>query len=183
MSVQLPVTAAPDQAAMAADMAALTRQLRMLGNQAMRLAADVAARDAAEADRAAFDAYSQDSDMWLTVAQDIYRERQRRREFFDGDLFGEPAWDMLLDLYICDRQGKRVSVTAACLGAGVPETTALRWLKQLEKNGLLLREADRRDGRRSFVRLSELGYAKMTAYLQANRPAAARSVMPVPLAA
>lgn len=168
MSVQ-PVPATAD---VAADMAALTRQLRMLGNQAMRLAADVAAREAAEADRAAFDAYANDSDAWLVIAQDIYRERQRRREFFDGDLFGEPAWDILLDLYICDKQGKRVSVTAACLGAGVPETTALRWLKQLERQGLLLREADRQDGRRCFVRLSELGYAKMTAYLQANRPAA-----------
>ena len=89
-----------------------------------------------------------------------------RREFFDGDLFGEPAWDILLDLYICEKKGERVSITAACLGAGVPETTALRWLKQLEKGGLLLREADRRDARRSFIRLSELGYAKMTAYLK-----------------
>jgi len=162
---------------MAADIAALTRQLRMLGNQAMRLAADVAARDAAEADRSAFAAFESDSDLWLTVAQDIYRERQRRREFFDGDLFGEPAWDILLDLYICEKKGERVSITAACLGAGVPETTALRWLKQLEKGGLLLREADRRDARRSFIRLSELGYAKMTAYLKANRPAALGGAM------
>ena len=121
-----------------------------------------------------------DHPIWVELARQTYDDRRRRSKIFKSDeLFGEPAWDILLDLYICDKQGRRVSVTAACLGAGVPETTALRWLKQLERQGLLLREADRRDGRRCFVRLSELGYAKMTAYLQANRPARTGAVLPL----
>lgn len=158
---------------MSQDIASLTRQLRLLGNQAMRLAADVAAREAGEGhaadERSVFEALEHDSDTWLLVAEDIYRERQRRREFFGEDLFGEPAWDMLLDLYIAEKKNKRVSVTAACIGANCPGTTALRWLQQLEERGLLVREADKKDGRRSFVRLSEQGYAKMTDYLRVNR--------------
>ena len=154
---------------MTAEIADLTRQLRMLGNQAMRLAADVAARQAQQAERGAFDALERDSDVWLVVAQDLYRERQRRREIFGDDLFGEPAWDLLLDLYIAEKTGTRSSVTAACLGANVPGTTALRYLQQLEERGLVVREADRKDARRAFVRLSEAGYARMTDYFWANR--------------
>lgn len=154
---------------MNAEIADLTRQLRMLGNQAMRLAADVAARQAQEAERSVFEALERDSDIWLVVAQDLYRERQRRREIFGDDLFGEPAWDLLLDLYIAEKTGTRTSVTAACLGANVPGTTALRYLQQLEERGLVLREGDRRDARRVFVRLSEAGYARMTDYFWANR--------------
>jgi DNA-binding MarR family transcriptional regulator len=158
---------------MSQDIASLTRQLRLLGNQAMRLAADVAAREAGESqatgERSVFEALKHDSDVWLLVAEDIYRQRQRRREFFGEDLFGEPAWDMLLDLYIADKKNKRVSVTAACIGANCPGTTALRWLQQLEERGLLVREADKKDARRNFVRLSEQGYARMTDYLWSNR--------------
>ena len=136
---------------MSQDLASLTRQLRLLGNQAMRLAADVAARDAGESERRVFQAFERDSDVWLLVAEDLYRERQRRREFFGEDLFGEPAWDMLLDLYIAEKKNKRVSVTAACLGANCSGTTGLRRLQQLDERGLVVREADPKDARRSFV--------------------------------
>jgi DNA-binding MarR family transcriptional regulator len=151
------------------DLASLTRQLRLLGNQAMRLAADVAAHSAAEEERGVFQGLERDSDVWLLVAEDIYRERQRRRDFFSDDLFGEPAWDMLLDLYIAEKRNRRVSVTAACLGANAPGTTALRWLQQLEERGLAVRDADPKDARRSFVRLSEEGYARMTDYFWSTR--------------
>ena len=153
---------------MSQDIASLTGQLRLLGNQAMRLAADVAAREAGEGERSVFEAPEHDSDTWLLVAEGIYRGRQRRREFFGEDLFGEPAWDMLLDLYIAEKKNKRVSVTAACIGANCPGTTALRWLQQLEGRGLVFREADPNDARRSFVRSSEHGHAKMTECLRVN---------------
>jgi DNA-binding MarR family transcriptional regulator len=81
---------------------------------------------------------------------------------------------MLLDLYIAEKKNKRVSVTAACIGANCPGTTALRWLQQLAERGLVLREADPKDARRSFVRLSEQGYARMTDYLRVNGASIAR---------
>jgi DNA-binding MarR family transcriptional regulator len=95
--------------------------------------------------------------------------RQRRREFFGEDLFGEPAWDMLLDLYIAEKANKRVSVTATCIGANCSGTTGLRRLQQLEEHGLLMRESDPKNARRSFVRLSDKGYAKITDYLWSTR--------------
>lgn len=98
-------------------------------------------------------------------ARRVYRERRRRLEIFgDETLFGEPAWDILLDLYVAGEKGKRVAVTSACIGSGVPSTTALRWLNVLEARGLVEREEDNVDARRSFVRLTPRAQALMREY-------------------
>jgi hypothetical protein len=106
-----------------------------------------------------------DSPVWAEVARTAYRDRRRRADIFqDATLFGEPAWDILLDLFIAAKERKRLPVTSACIGAAVPATTALRWLTVLEDKGLILRENDMTDARRVFVRLSTDGYEKMVAY-------------------
>jgi DNA-binding transcriptional ArsR family regulator len=101
----------------------------------------------------------------LTLAREFYAGRRRRARYLSVDLFGEPTWDILLDLYVALREGRRVPTTSACIGAHVPPTTALRWLRILEMRGLVEREEDGRDGRRTFVRLTERGCAVMEAFL------------------
>ena len=100
--------------------------------------------------------------------QGILQARRRRTHFFSADLFADPAWDMLLELYAADLGQRRMSVSSLCLGSGVPATTALRWINTLEKNGLLIRAADPLDGRRVFVRLSEIALTSMTSYFAVN---------------
>lgn len=108
---------------------------------------------------------AKDSPAWAEVARSAYRQRRRRQELFsDPTLFGEPAWDIMLDLFIAAKERKRLPVTSACIGAAVPATTALRWLTVLEDKGLIVRENDTADARRVFVRLSSDGYEKMVAY-------------------
>jgi DNA-binding MarR family transcriptional regulator len=85
------------------------------------------------------------------------RERRSREVFFPQGLFAEPAWDILLDLYLTRYSGQKISVTSACLAAGVPSTTALRCLTTLESLDLVSRVADDKDDRRSFVSLTEKG--------------------------
>ena len=97
----------------------------------------------------------------LAFARETYNIRRRRSRFLPADLFGEPTWDILLDLYVATRENRPVPTTSACIGAHVPPTTALRWLRILETRGLVEREEDDRDGRRTFVRLSERGLAAM----------------------
>ena len=107
----------------------------------------------------------EDDIRWLRHARRLYRDRRARGPLFgDENLFGEPAWDLLLDLFIAAKERKRVPVTSACIGAAVPTTTALRWLTLLEERGLILREADPTDARRIFVRLSADAYARMVSY-------------------
>jgi DNA-binding PadR family transcriptional regulator len=104
----------------------------------------------------------------LALARELYLGRRRRARFLSADLFGEPTWDILLDLYVSAREGRRVPTTSACIGAHVPPTTALRWLRILETRGLVEREGDGRDGRRTFVRLSDKGLAAMDAFFRAT---------------
>ncbi|OYW48023.1 MAG: hypothetical protein B7Y36_08880 [Novosphingobium sp. 28-62-57] len=95
------------------------------------------------------------------IAREVYAARRRRHKALPADLFGEPTWDILLDLYIAMREDRRVPTTSACIGAHVPPTTALRWLRILETRGLIEREDDGRDGRRTFVRLTRHGIDAM----------------------
>lgn len=95
------------------------------------------------------------------IARETYAMRRRRHKALPADLFGEPTWDILLDLYIAAREDRRVPTTSACIGAHVPPTTALRWLRILEARGLVEREDDGRDGRRTFVRLTWRGMDAM----------------------
>ncbi|MBV1689424.1 winged helix DNA-binding protein [Novosphingobium sp. G106] len=85
----------------------------------------------------------------------IIRQRQLRARFFEGDLFADPAWDMLLDLAAARAEHKRVSVTSLCIASGVPPTTALRWIGQLTDAGLLQRVEDDTDRRRAFIALTD----------------------------
>lgn len=94
----------------------------------------------------------------------IIRARQLRNRFFDGDLFPDPAWDMLLDLTAARAEHKRVSVTSLCIASGVPPTTALRWIGILENAGIVQRISDSDDRRRVFIALSEKGVILMAQY-------------------
>lgn len=97
---------------------------------------------------------------------ELYRARRRRSRHLPAELFGEPAWDMLLDLFAARLDGRLISVTSACYAAGVPPTTALRWLGVLEKAGLVERIDHTSDRRVWWVRLSEPGLQQMCAYFE-----------------
>lgn len=103
----------------------------------------------------------------LRAAEGIYQRRRWRSLLFENaELFGEPAWDILLDLYIAELRDRRVSVTDACIGSGVPSTTALRWVMLLERAGLVIRKKDPLDARRAYLELSRSCHAKMEEFCE-----------------
>lgn len=94
----------------------------------------------------------------------IIRQRQARAKCFDGELFADPAWDILLDLTAARAEHSRVSVTSLCIASGVPPTTALRWIAQMTDAGLLDRVEDESDRRRAFIALSDKAAEAMARY-------------------
>lgn len=104
----------------------------------------------------------------LRVAASLYGLR-RKRDAAAGrkGLFGEPGWDILLDLYIAERRRTEVQVSSVCLDAGVPSTTILRWIARLERDGLIYRIADNANARRRYVRLTDEGRDMMRSVLRA----------------
>jgi hypothetical protein len=112
----------------------------------------------------------------LALARHAYAMRRQRAAIFGtSDLFGEPAWDILLDLYIAQAEGKPVSVSSACIGSASPPTTGLRWLAVLTERGLIARTADEQDHRRIMVHLTERGMAAMEQFLALARDPAAKA--------
>jgi DNA-binding MarR family transcriptional regulator len=99
------------------------------------------------------------------------RARRLRDAFFGQNLFEDPAWDMLLDLYAAHLEGGQVSVSSLCIAAAVAPTTALRWIGKLTGAGLLERQPDPLDRRRAFMALSAKALRGMEGYVAAVRRA------------
>ncbi|MFZ9395617.1 MAG: MarR family transcriptional regulator [Erythrobacter sp.] len=98
------------------------------------------------------------------LVRDLIRRRQARARYFEGALFADPAWDMLLDLTAAAGEKVKVSVTSLCIASGVPATTALRWVRHMIDAGLFVRTEDRVDKRRAFISLSDAALAAMSRY-------------------
>lgn len=95
----------------------------------------------------------------------IRKRRLARADLFGPDLFADPAWDMLLELYLAHIENRQISISGLCYGAGVPGTTALRWVNNLLREGLITRHKDMSDNRRVWLRLSEPAREKMERYV------------------
>jgi DNA-binding MarR family transcriptional regulator len=80
-------------------------------------------------------------------------------------LHTDPAWNMLLDLYIHESAGVRTSVTAACISARVPSTTALRHIATLHDHRFISRQPDENDRRRHWLALTDDTSAAIDDYL------------------
>lgn len=104
-----------------------------------------------------------------TSARSVLRNRDRRAKFLNSQLFADPAWDMLLELYCAELDQRRMSVTRLCIASRVPATTGLRWLATLDKEGLITRRSDPLDQRRVFVALSDCGRSAMRHYFEGMR--------------
>lgn len=101
----------------------------------------------------------------LVLAKFLLALRRARTRFLDAELFGEPAWDILLDLYVAHCEARAVTVSSAALAAAVPQTTGLRWVTLLSDTGRVCRHPSTDDGRMVFVSLSETAREAMDAYL------------------
>jgi hypothetical protein len=106
----------------------------------------------------------------------MIRTRRLRGDYLPADLFADPAWDMLLDLMAARLEGKKVAISSLCIAAGVPPTTALRWIGMLTGRGLLIRIADPADGRRIHMELSDEMARGLGAYLRQARRLTAEAV-------
>ena len=101
------------------------------------------------------------------LALEIVRSRRRRVAVFgNSDLFGEPAWDILLGLYVAEQAQQKLAVTSVIEVARVPLTTGLRWIERLEREGWVRRTPDPVDRRRFWLLLTERASNVMRAYLE-----------------
>lgn len=83
------------------------------------------------------------------------KSEARRREIGGGELFGDSAWSMLLDLLLAKMEGGMLSVSSACIGSGAPMSTAMRLVRRFVEAGLVHKIPDEKDRRRDFLVLDD----------------------------
>ena len=99
------------------------------------------------------------------LARGTIKARQLRYQHLPRPMFGEPAWDMLLSLYVTSGCEAPQTVSNLCSYSAAPSTTALRWIDFLEREELVARRPNKCDLRVVFVELTSKGRAAIEAYL------------------
>lgn len=140
-------------------------ELREMGHQLIRMADEMSfePRERKAKPEREFEEY--DLRSLAGKAGQLYKIRQMRNKIFPSSIFGEPAWDIMLDLFMMFSKNKRVSVTSACVASNVPATTALRWIEVLCGKGMIERIASEQDARVTYLQLTKLGLSKMSEVL------------------
>jgi hypothetical protein len=98
-------------------------------------------------------------------ARQLLAGRRQRERFFDPVLFSNPAWDILLNLYLADAEGRPVDVLETCAPSAVPQGVALRWLSYLKQEEMVIETPDPAQPRRTLIHLSEQTRLAVSAYL------------------
>jgi len=106
-----------------------------------------------------------DAEASAHIAKRYLRARRERARLFPEELFADPAWDILLDLYVAQANKQRISISAACIASGVPSTTGLRWIGRLEELGLVRRNDDPNDRRRAYIALTPTAVSRVERWI------------------
>lgn len=93
------------------------------------------------------------------LAYNTYLTRKLRSDLFGPDLFGEPAWDILLLLFSNGSQAEQFSAENLSRDLHLSEQLVTRWLVILAKHDLVVLQSDR-------IELSAKGKEKLTTYLK-----------------
>lgn len=119
----------------------------------------------------------------IRLLRQVYNLRRLRSRLLPSKLFAEPSWDMLIDLYIADLQGRQISTSSACIASSTTASTGLRHLAMMQSLGLVERRCDPRDGRRIFVSLTPSARTAMHRWVHAALVDLSRHDAPAPLGA
>lgn len=121
----------------------------------------VARRLMADAERGAA---MHDADL-ADFARQTLTERRERDRYFDPMVFSNPAWDMLLAMYVASAEGREQSVLDCCAAAPVAQGVALRWLAYLKQEEMVIETCDPAQRGRTLIRLSDQARATISACL------------------
>ena len=99
------------------------------------------------------------------LLQEISRDRVTRAGLFGCDFFVDSAWEIMLALYAAELDDRKILVSRVGEVSGIPQTTALRWIRKLEALSLLRRVPDPVRRQRIFAILTSQASTLMATYL------------------
>jgi DNA-binding MarR family transcriptional regulator len=107
----------------------------------------------------------QNGPVCCAMAEKLYSDRRRRDDYFPRELFGEPAWDLLLALFIAMEDGRDLDLAKAYDAAKVDPAYGPAVIDKLVATGMVVRSRGQHDKRRNTVVLTDQAEERMTNYL------------------
>ena len=74
------------------------------------------------------------------LASRLLAARSERDALLGPTLFGEPAWEILLRLFVAQAKGAPVRLSDLTSASSLPSGVALRWVSAMEEAGKLILE-------------------------------------------
>jgi DNA-binding MarR family transcriptional regulator len=99
------------------------------------------------------------------IAQAEYLRRSLREKLSFAPMLSDPAWDIMLDMFISWAKGRTTMVSDAQYAARAPSTTALRYVHALEQSGHIIKRPSDNDARVVLISLADKGIVEMGNYL------------------
>lgn len=99
------------------------------------------------------------------LACQIVASRRSRVALFPNDIFDEPAWDILLQLYCAIGNGEAMTAKAIGRSISSPSSTIERWVSHLVEHDLI-EYIDGMGNVDSQIRLSNNGITRLDAYFR-----------------
>lgn len=99
------------------------------------------------------------------IATQILRSRREREAIFGPGIFADPAWDILLELYVAHLANRKTTLPRLCEAVPVRPTSALRWTRRLEERGWITRTPVRGRRPRVLLDLTDNGVRAINIYL------------------
>ena len=82
------------------------------------------------------------NDQAAQLAASILRFRRFRETILSPDIFGEPAWEVLLEVFVADAKGEAITARMVAERRGKSPYVISRWLKHLSVQGLIVGDGD-----------------------------------------
>ena len=99
-------------------------------------------------------------------ARQLWWERRLRSRYFPIEIFADPSWDLLLEVYAAQIADKPIRLNKAHLSACVPPSIAQRRSRDLVQLGILVTERARTDRRGVQLTLSPAARSRLEHLLQ-----------------
>lgn len=109
----------------------------------------------------------------------LLQQRQARQSFLPRSLFHEPAWELLLALYVARDADRPINVKHLVALVDAPITTSQRWIDQLAHMKLIHRVENAADRRRVEISLTDRAIDSIERYLESLQSPSADAGWPL----
>lgn len=102
----------------------------------------------------------------IKLVSHVVHARRTRSDFFAPEIFSDPAWDILLVLFLAKVRGDGMTTNQLAKAAGASLSASVRWVDVLERTGLVQQKCDPLGGEAQMVELSPRGWSAMVQWAQ-----------------